>query len=223
MNETILVIEDDPDLREYIYETLSDHRYTVHASGKGSEGLRLAKHTHPSLFILDLGLPDIDGQALCERLKEEFPEIPIIILTAKTGPENVAKGLYSGADDYVTKPFSSEELLARIKARLRHNSTKNNIMQINDLVLNTNTYEVTRADKKINLTQTEFKLLHFLISNKNRVLTREMILSHVWSYDPDIESRVVDVYIGYLRKKVDSGFNKRLIQSTRGFGYSIKE
>lgn len=219
---TIVVVEDDPSLLEYLQEVLVNERYTVYPVTKGTEALRLIEQVTPSLVLLDLTLPDIAGESVCTKIKKLFPNLPVIILTAKSDTQDIVTGLGLGADDYITKPFQTEELLARIHARLRDPSA-NPVIRIADLELNTETFEVKRAGKTIPLTQTEYKLLHYLMTNKNRVLTRDMILSSVWSYTPDVESRVVDVYIGYLRKKVDKGFSPQLIHSLRGFGYVIRE
>jgi DNA-binding response OmpR family regulator len=222
INPTIVVVEDDKDIQEYLKDVLSENHYLVYTTGKGIEAMKIIDQVNPQLILLDLGLPDIEGESLCTQIKDSHPAIPIIMLTAKDDARDIAAGLNLGADDYVTKPFSINVLLARIQARLRDiKPTK--VLEAGDLKLNTETFEVTRSDQSISLTQTEFQLLHYLLSNKNRVLTREMILNHVWSYTPDVESRVVDVYIGYLRKKIDHNFNPKLINSVRGFGYSLKE
>lgn len=219
---TIVVVEDEPSLLEYLQDVLVNERYTVHPVSRGTQALTLIETTSPDLVLLDLTLPDISGETVCMEIKKLFPRLSIIILTAKDDPHDIVTGLGLGADDYVTKPFNTDELLARIKARLRDPST-DPIMRIGDLELNTETFEAKRAGKHIPLTHTEYALLHYLLLNKNRVLTRDMILSSVWSLTPDIESRVVDVYIGYLRKKIDKGFSTKLIHSMRGFGYSLRE
>ncbi len=219
---TIIVVEDEPSLLEYLQDVLVNERYTVHPVSRGTEALALIEQVNPNLILLDLTLPDIGGETVCMEIKKLFPRLPIIILTAKDDPRDIVTGLGLGADDYVTKPFNTDELLARIKARLRDPQSEP-ILRIADLELNTETFEAKRAEKSIPLTHTEYTLLHYLLMNKNRVLTRDMILSSVWSLTPDIESRVVDVYIGYLRKKIDKGFGKKLIQSMRGFGYSLRD
>ena len=221
-NTTVIIVEDDPDLNEYLHELLSEH-FIVHNVTRGSQALKLIKQTKPDLVVLDLMLPDMQGEDLCTQIKDVYPQVPIIILTAKDDPRDIVKNLNQGADDYLTKPFSSEELLARIRARLRSDNRKQTSLKIADLELDTNTLEVARSGKIIPLTHTEFQLLHYLLANKNHVLTREMILSHVWSYTPDIQSRVVDVYVGYLRKKIDNGHSNKLIHSVRGFGYTVKD
>jgi len=220
---SILIIEDDKGIRNFVKEILIEKRYTVRDTDKGLKGLEIVEKIQPDLVILDLKLPDITGEEVCQRIKKMVPETIVIILTAKDSPSDIAQGLELGADDYISKPFTSEVLLARIKARLRGNSTNGSTLTIDDLTLNSKKFEVSRNGKKINLTPQEFKLLETLMMNKNTVLTRDVILSKVWKYSPDIESRVVDVYIGYLRSKIDKGFKKHLIKSIRGFGYVIKD
>jgi DNA-binding response OmpR family regulator len=223
MAKSIVLIEDDAGLQKYIRELLLEHGFSVSNAATGVAARDLVAKVNPDLVILDLGLPDISGETLCSELKKNSPNLPIIILTAKSGVENVVQGLDLGADDYITKPFIADELLARIKARLRQSGNVNTQLKVGDLELDTQTLEVKRGGREIKLTPQEFRLLQYLMSNVNRVLTREMILNRLWLSSPDIETRVVDVYIGYLRKKVDSGFKKKLIHSVRGFGYTIKE
>jgi two-component system, OmpR family, response regulator ArlR len=223
MNNSILIIEDDKEIREFVKNILVEQRYTVRDTDMGLKGLEIVEKIQPDLVILDLKLPDITGEEVCQRIKKNVPETAVIILTAKDSPSDIAQGLELGADDYISKPFTSEELLARIKARLRDNSNHDSTITIEDLTLNSKKFEVQRGGKKIDLTPQEFKLLETLMVNKNTVLTRDMILSKVWKYSPDIESRVVDVYIGYLRNKIDKGYKKNLIKSVRGFGYVIKD
>jgi DNA-binding response OmpR family regulator len=173
--------------------------------------------------MVDLGLPDIDGETVCGEARKKHPDVPVIILTARDSVNDVVHGLNLGADDYVTKPFVADELLARINARLRNSNQTESTLTVADLTLNKSSMEVERAGKQITLTPTEFKLLEYLMSNRSRILTREMILNRVWLYSEDVETRVVDVYMGYLRKKVDGQADKKLIQSVRGFGYTIKD
>ncbi|MCL5091156.1 MAG: response regulator transcription factor [Patescibacteria group bacterium] len=221
--KNILIIEDDQDLKEFLKELLTDNGYCVQAVSKGIDGLNQIKKTEPDLAILDLGLPDIDGESVCSQVKKDYPILPIIILTAKEGVANIVRGLDLGADDYITKPFDGDELLARIKARLRNLPGNASKLKISDLEINLPDHEVKRGNKIVNLTPQEFKLLQYLMINKGHILTRDMILSRLWDSSPDIETRVVDVYIGYLRKKIDAEFPQKLIHSVRGFGYMIKE
>jgi DNA-binding response OmpR family regulator len=223
MNHTVLVVEDDKGLQKYLKELLLDNGYGVHAVGDGIAALEYFKKTTPDLMVLDLGLPTMSGEAVCQEVRKKYKDLPIIILTARDAITDIVKGLGFGADDYITKPFVADEFLARIKARLRKQGGNDTVLKISDLELDSRTLEVKRQGKLIQLTPQEFKLLQYLMSNKGRILTREMILSRIWLYSSDVETRVVDVYMGYLRKKVDTGYNKRLLHSVRGFGYMIKE
>ncbi|HXS15400.1 MAG TPA: response regulator transcription factor [Candidatus Saccharimonadales bacterium] len=221
MVNKVLVVEDDLGIQEFLKELLLDNGFAAEVASDGVAALSLIKKSQPDLVLLDLGLPNLAGEAVCLEIKKKYPDLPIIILTAKDDVGDVVKGLNLGADDYITKPFIADELIARIKARLRHSDEVK--LQIGDLELNNKTFEVKRAGKLIQLSPHEFKLLQYLISNKGRVLTREMILNRVWLYSYEVDTRVVDVYIGYLRKKIDADFKKKLIHSVRGFGYMIKE
>lgn len=221
MVSKILVVEDDTGIQEFLRELLLDNGYAVETALDGVAGLNLIKKSQPDLVILDLGLPNVAGEAVCIEIRKKYPDLPIVILTAKDDVSDVVKGLNLGADDYITKPFVADELLARIRARLRHGEDVK--LQVGDLEMNNKTFEVKRSGKLIQLSPHEFKLLQYLISNKGRVLTREMILNRVWLYSYEVDTRVVDVYIGYLRKKIDSDYKKKLIHSVRGFGYMIKE
>lgn len=223
MTKNILVVEDDQGLQKYLKELLLDNGYSVQISSDGVQALNAINKLTPDLVILDLGLPNMSGEAVCMEIRKKYPDLRVIILTAKDGVEDIVAGLDLGADDYMTKPFIADELLARIKARLRYTNGGNDRLEVGDLVLDTKTLEVKRDDKLIQLTPQEFKLLQYLMSNKGRILTREMILNRVWLYSPDIETRVVDVYMGYLRKKIDNEFDKKLIHSVRGFGYMVKD
>ncbi len=224
MLNNILIIEDDSGLQKYLKEFLIDNGFTANIAGDGVTALRIIKKSPPDLAILDLGLPDMTGESVCLEIRKNYPNLPVIILTAKDTVADVVAGLNLGADDYVTKPFVADELLARITARLRNqNTSKDNKLTVADLELDNKTFEVSRNGTQIQLTPQEFKLLEYLMNNKGRILTREMILNRVWLYSPDIETRVVDVYMGYLRKKIDQDFEKKLLHSVRGFGYMIKD
>lgn len=223
MTISSLVVEDDAGLQNYLKELLLDNGYAVHTVGDGVAALNYLQKTTPDIVILDLGLPNMSGEAVCQEIQKKYSGLPVIILTAKDSTSDIVRGLDLGADDYITKPFVAEELLARMKARLRNQGTDETKLAVGDLQLDTKTLEVKRADDSIQLTPKEFKLLEYLMRNSGRILTREMILNRIWLYSPDIETRVVDVYMGYLRKKIDNGSNKKLIHSVRGFGYMIKE
>ncbi|MDQ3099258.1 MAG: response regulator transcription factor [bacterium] len=223
MNKSLLVIEDDPSIRGFLKDLLLDNGYAVNVVSRGTEGLRSIDQTRPDLVILDLGLPDISGESVCLEIRKKYPHLRVIILSAKHNIVDVINGLQLGADDYITKPFVADEFLARINARLRYSNEENSVIKIDDLTLNLNTHDVIRNDIAIELTAQEFKLLNYMMMNKGRVLTRDMILNRLWVSSPEVETRVVDVYIGYLRKKIDLGFSKKLIRSIRGFGYMLKE
>jgi two-component system, OmpR family, response regulator len=223
MNHTLLIVEDTQDLREYLVTVLVAERYTVLAANDGTEALKLFEKVIPDLVVLDLGLPTISGQTVCKEIKRISPSTQVLVLTAKDSPMDIAATLNLGADDYMAKPFEVDELLARVKARLRGSATADRILRAGDLTLDAEKVEVTRGTATIQLTPLEFRLLEYLLANKGRVLTRDMILARVWSSSPEIETRVVDVYMGYLRKKIDKGFEKPLLQSVRGFGYMISD
>jgi DNA-binding response OmpR family regulator len=223
MTSTVLVVEDDPGLQKYLKELLWENAFVVHVAPDGVQALNSLNKLKPDIMILDLGLPNMTGESVCVEAKKKYPELPIIILTAKDTTNDIVEGLNLGADDYMTKPFVADELLARIKARLRGSEDNSGKLVVGDLELDNKSFEVKRANKLIHLTPQEFKLLEYLMNNKGRILTREMILNRVWLYSPDIETRVVDVYMGYLRKKIDDDYKEKLLKSVRGFGYMIKD
>lgn len=223
MQATILVIEDDAGLQNYLKDLLLENDFVVHTAADGVIALNSLKKSEPDLVVLDLGLPNLSGETVCLEIRKKYPKLPIIILTGRDAVADKVRGLNLGADDYITKPFVAEEFIARIHARLRKTDTGDEVLKVADLELNTKSLEVKRGNKILQLTPKEYHLLQYLMSNKGRILTREMILNRIWLSSPDIETRVVDVYMGYLRKKVDSGFDKQLIQSVRGFGYTIKD
>lgn len=224
MAKTILVVEDDTSLQKYLKELLWDNGFGVQTASDGVSALNSIEKLPPDLVILDLGLPNMSGESVCLEIRKKWPELPVIILTAKDSVADIVQGLNLGADDYMTKPFVADELLARIKARFRSiGNGENRVLKVDDLELNSQTLEVKRGRDDIKLTPQEYKLLEYLMNNKGRILTREMILNRVWLYSPDIETRVVDVYMGYLRKKIDANNDKKLIHSVRGFGYMIKD
>jgi DNA-binding response OmpR family regulator len=223
MDQTILVVEDEAEIRQYIMQLLREEGYLVSSAENGAEALKFLETRTPHLIILDLNLPDISGEGVCREIRKDHPMLPIIMLTARDGVSDKVNGFQAGADDYVNKPFVPEELIARVKARLRRTSTEHTTaIVVGDLSLDPQTMEVKRGGKTISLTPREFKLLHYLMTNAGIVLTRDMILSRIWMSSPDVETRVVDVYMGYLRKKIDSTVDKKLIHSIRGFGYTLK-
>jgi len=223
MLQKIVVVEDDKGLQKYVKELLLDNGYNVAVAGDGIEALEGLKKSLPDLVVLDLGLPNMSGETVCVEMRKAYPDLPILILTAKDSISDSVQGLSLGADDYMTKHFIADEFLARIIARLRDRGESKTVLTVSDLSLNTQSLDVSRGTRKVQLTPKEFELLHYLMSNKGRILSREMILNRVWLYSSDIDSRVVDVYMGYLRKKIDSGQKKKILHSIRGFGYMAKE
>lgn len=223
MVNKIFVVEDDTGLQKYLKELLLDNGLNAQTFSDGISALNAVSKTPPDLVILDLGLPNMSGESVCKEIRQKVPDLPVIILTARDSTSDIVQGLDLGADDYMTKPFVADELLARIKARLRNNGISDTKLKVADLEMDDKTLEVKRGKKLIQLTPQEYKLLQYLIRNKGRILTREMILNRVWLYSQDIETRVVDVYMGYLRKKIDQDFDKKLLHSVRGFGYMIKD
>ncbi len=220
---SIMVVEDDEGIQTYLKELLLDNGFNVLTASDGITALKIIKKSVPDLVLLDLGLPDMSGESVCKQIHKELPDLRVIILTAKDTPHDIIQGLDLGADDYITKPFVADVLIARIQARLRRKLGDNSKLTVGDLELDTKTLEVHRGKKLIQLTPQELKLLQYMIQNKGRILTRDMILNRLWLSSVDIETRIVDVYIGYLRKKIDREFDKKLIHSIRGFGYMIKE
>ncbi len=200
-----------------------DNGYAVQIASDGIIALDNLAKTQPDLVVLDLGLPNMSGETVCLEVRKKYKDLPVIILTARDSISDIVQGLNLGADDYITKPFVADEFLARIKARFRRQGEADTTLKVSDLELNNKTLEVRREGKIIQLTPQEFKLLQYLMTNKGRILTREMILNRMWLYSSDVETRVVDVYMGYLRKKIDSNYSKKLLHSIRGFGYVIKE
>jgi DNA-binding response OmpR family regulator len=223
MTQSILVVEDDKGLQKYLKELLLDNGFAVQLASDGIVALDYLQKTQPDLVVLDLGLPNMSGETVCLEIRKKYKDLPVIILTARDSVSDIVQGLNLGADDYMTKPFVADEFLARIKARLRRQGDGDTILKIADLELDSKTLEVKRAGELIQLTPQEFKLLQYLMNNKGRILTREMILNRIWLYSSDVETRVVDVYMGYLRKKIDNAHSKKLLHSIRGFGYVIKE
>lgn len=223
MQSVIVSIEDDRDVSEYIQQVLTRVGFTIHTAADAPQGLSLIDSVHPDLVLLDLHLPTVHGESILSQLRTDFPQLPIIILTVENDPKQVARSLNLGAEDYITKPFSPDELVARVRARLRTNGNETQVLKFEDLEMDVNSHQVRRAGQTLELTPQEFKLLHFLLSHPNQVLSRESILSRIWGTSPDIETRVVDVYIGYLRKKIDHPFSKPLIHSVRSFGYILKD
>ncbi|OGC39027.1 DNA-binding response regulator [candidate division WWE3 bacterium RBG_13_37_7] len=221
----ILVVEDEHKIANAIKRGLEQETYAVDVAYTGKDGFDLATTENYDLILLDLMLPEMDGLEVCKKLREESIHTPILMLTAKSELEDKVAGLNYGADDYLTKPFAFEELLARIRALLRRpqNALDDELKCVN-LTLNTATFKVERAGKGIALSKKEFALLEYLLRNKNKIVTKDQITTHVWNYESNILPNTVEQYIGYLRNKIDKPFKDRnLIKTVRGFGYKISE
>ena len=219
----ILVVEDEKKIAGFIKRGLKEEGYAVDVAADGDEGYELASVNDYDLIILDLMLPKCDGVTLCKKLRADKLEVPVIMLTATTSVQDKVTGLDAGANDYLTKPFAFEELLARLRVLLRKPVQPATRMQIADLVLDLLSHKVTRAGRDIVLSSREFALLDYLMRNAGTVVTRTMISEHVWDIDFDTNTNVIDVYINYLRNKIDADFDKKLIQTIRGRGYTLKE
>lgn len=221
----ILLIEDEHKISTAIKKGLEQEKFAVDAAFEGVEGYDLASSENYDLIILDRMLPSMDGLTIAKKLRENKNHTPILLLTAKGQISDRVEGLNNGADDYLVKPFAFEELLARIKALLRRpKDSLGTVLQVSDLSLNTVTYTVKRDSVPIQLSSKEYALLEYLMRHPNQILTKEQIISHVWDYDADILPNTVEVYIGYLRSKIDKPFKSpNLIHTVRGFGYKIGE
>lgn len=224
MTYHILVVEDEAKLAKFIELELQYEGYQVTVASDGISGLAIARESQPDLLILDWMLPGVSGLEICRRLRSTGDKVPIILLTAKDEVSDRVAGLDAGADDYVVKPFSVEELLARVRAHLRRNQEEDpDTLQFADLSLNHSTREVYRGDRLIELTAKEFDLLDYLISHPRQVLTRDQILERVWGYDFMGDSNIIEVYVRYLRLKLEANGEKRLVQTVRGVGYVLRE
>ena len=224
MTPHILVVEDEAKLAQFIKLELEFENYKVTVAPDGFTGLSSAREIQPDLILLDWMLPGISGPEICRRLRQTGDKVPIILLTAKDEVSDRVTGLDAGADDYVIKPFSIEELLARVRANLRRDSEEESeLLQFKDLTLNRSTREVFRDRRLIELTAKEFDLLEYLLSHPRQVLTRDQILERVWGYDFMGDSNIIEVYVRYLRLKLEQLNESRLIQTVRGVGYVLKE
>lgn len=224
MKSHILVVEDEDKLAQFIKLELEYEGYEVTVAKDGLGGLGSAREITPDLILLDWMLPGISGIEICRRLRQTGDKVPIILLTAKDEVSDRVAGLDAGADDYMIKPFSIEELLARIRANLRRNQEEDsNSLQFADLRLDRSSREVYRNNRLIELTAKEFDLLEYLISHPRQVLTRDQILERVWGYDFMGDSNIIEVYVRYLRLKLEANQESRLIQTVRGVGYVLRE
>ncbi len=223
MAEKILVIEDELKIADFLRRGLSYEGYKIETAANGETGLKAARDNMPDLVILDVMLPGLDGFEVAKRLRAGG-DVPVLMLTAKDAVSDRVKGLDSGADDYLVKPFAFEELLARVRALLRrHKPQEASALRFADVVLDTATREVTRGGRRVDLTTKEFDLLHFFMLHPRQVLSREMIYDRVWGFDFGGESNILEVYIRYLRSKLEANGEPRLIQTVRGVGYALRE
>jgi two-component system OmpR family response regulator len=222
--ERLLIADDDDNLRSMLEAALRHHGYDVTAVASGREALAAASEAAPDLIVLDVMMPDLDGFEVCRRLRTEGSRVPVVFLTARDATEDKVRGLTLGGDDYVVKPFSLDELVARTDAVLRRTGAHQDgsVLRCADLELDDDAHRVTRAGTDVNLSPTEYNLLRFLLANQGRVLSKAQILDHVWNYDFGGDGGIVETYIGYLRKKLDRG-GARLIHTIRGVGYVVRE
>jgi heavy metal response regulator len=219
----LLVIEDEKKVASFIKKGLEEEHYAVDIAEDGETGLYMAEVNEYDLIVLDLMIPKIDGLEVLKRIRANKNNVPILILTARDSVEDRVKGLDGGCDDYLTKPFAFVEFLARVRALLRREKVeKEPFLKIADLSLSLVTHKVTRSGKEIELTSKEYALLEYFMRNPDKVLTRAMISEHVWDYHFDSLTNVIDVYVNYLRKKVDKDYEPKLIHTIRGVGYMMK-
>jgi two-component system OmpR family response regulator len=221
--EQVLVVDDEPFILDAVAASLRFLGFEVATAATGSAGLRQARELDPDLIVLDVLLPDLDGHAVLRQLRQEGSQVPVIFLTAKDTQQDKVAGFTLGADDYLTKPFGLEELAARVRAVLRRTKPHREgaTLSFADLELDQDSYEVRRAGQRIELSRTEFRLLRYLLLNAGRVLTRDQLLWHVWSYDFDGSRTVVSTYISYLRRKL-SALGPDLIHTEHGVGYGLR-
>lgn len=221
----VLVVDDEPNLTELLSMALRYEGWDVRTAGTGMAAVRAAREFGPDAVALDMMLPDFDGLEVLRRMRAHHPNIPVLFLTAKDAVEDRVAGLTAGGDDYVTKPFSLEEVVARLRALMRRTAVmaeeSSSLLTVGDLTLDEDSHEVNRAGRPIQLTATEFELLRYLMRNPKRVLSKAQILDRVWNYDFGGQANVVELYISYLRKKIDAG-REPMIHTMRGVGYVLK-
>ncbi|MEW5939842.1 MAG: response regulator transcription factor [Chloroflexota bacterium] len=224
MNERILIIEDDQAILKILQRGLAYEGYTVDTATEGRTGLMLARDHQPDLVILDWMLPGMDGLEVCHRMRTASGSVPILMLTAKDAVQDRIQGLDAGADDYMVKPFNLDELLARVRALLRRTQPDRvPVLKFADLTLDTGSRQASRDTRLVQLTAKEYELLELFMRHPKQVLTREVIFDRVWGYDFGGESNVLEVYIRYLRQKLEEGGEPRLIHTVRGVGYVMRE
>ena len=220
----VLLIEDDVTIARRLKEGLEDESYAVDVANDGSEGYRTAAADDYDVIILDIMLPEMNGYEVCRALRNDGNKTPILMLTARDAERDIVEGLDTGADDYLAKPFSFDVLLARIRALLRRPNEKlEEIIQVGDLKLDPSSKRVTRASQEISLTAKEYGVLEYLMRNKGKVLSKEQIISHVWDFDADVLPNNVELFIMFLRRKIDKPFKSKLIYTVSGFGYKLEE
>jgi DNA-binding response OmpR family regulator len=219
----VLVVEDETKVGSFIKRALEEESYAVDLCEDGAQGLDFALSGSYDVIVIDLMLPNLPGLEILRRIRKEKIHTPVLILTAQSKVDQKVKGLDAGADDYLTKPFAIDELLARVRVLLRRGTAETpGVLQIDDLILNPATREVTRDGQRIDLTVKEYALLEYFMRHAGRVLTRPMISEHVWDQDFDTFTNVIDVYVNYLRNKIDRGRSRKLIHTIRGSGYMLK-
>ena len=220
----ILVVEDEKKVASFLKKGLEQEYYTVDVAYDGKVGLDLSLTEDYDMIILDIMLPLMDGITVLKEIRNAKLDVPVLMLTAKDSTENKVEGLDSGADDYLAKPFALEELLARVRALIRRKEkVKNLILSVEDLTLDTQTHKVKKGDNEINLTPKEYSILEYLMRNKNHVVSRMKLTEHVYEYQFDPDTNVIDVYINKLRNKIDKDSDQRILHTIRGIGYMIKE
>ena len=220
----ILLIEDDVAIARSLKEGLEDEAYAVDVAHDGDEGYRTATADDYDAIILDIMLPSMNGYEVCQALRQDGKQTPILMLTARDAEHDIVKGLDTGADDYLAKPFSFEVLLARLRAILRRPNEKlGEILRVGDLTLDPSLKKVTRASQEISLTTKEYGVLEYLMRNTGKVLSKEQIIAHVWDFDADVLPNNVELFIMFLRRKVDKPFGKKLIHTVPGFGYKLED
>ena len=221
----VLVVDDEQNLTELLSMALRYEGWDVKSAGSGIEAVRRAKEFEPDAVVLDMMLPDFDGMEVLRRMRGAHPNVPVLFLTAKDAVEDRVAGLTAGGDDYVTKPFSLEEVVARVRALMRRTTVvaddSSSLLAVGDLTMDEDSHEVTRGGEEVKLTATEFELLRYLMRNPKRVLSKAQILDRVWNYDFGGQANVVELYISYLRKKIDAG-RSPMIHTMRGVGYVLK-
>ena len=221
----VLTVDDEPSLTELLAMAMRYEGWEVTTAATGTDAVHAARAVKPDAIVLDMMLPDFDGLEVMRRIRTEQPDVPVIFLTAKDGVADRITGLTAGGDDYVTKPFSLEEVIARLRGLLRRSGATtvqpDTQLVVGDLILDEDSHEVTRAGENINLTATEFELLRYLMRNPKRVLSKAQILDRVWNYDFGGQANVVELYISYLRKKIDAG-RSPMIHTMRGAGYVLR-